>query len=236
MNPSTPNKLLIPAVIVIVALILVGGIYWINYSRTVNQPANEVQNVVTNPATPDNYSTSTSTDSNEPAPVITSITPSSGPVGTVIELKGTDLRGFEGDENVWIQNSAGQKGIIHTDSSVNSATDIKFTLANSYCTADVSYSGAPCPSNLSITPGSYSLSVDPWGTPSNAVKFTVTATSTSQTINSQPSIKVLSPNGGESLIIGQSYQIKWIPNSTKVNILLNTYDQNGNQIGLSVKW
>ncbi|GEM_PF-2515064 len=44
-------------------------------------------------------------------------------------------------------------------------------------------------------------------------------------------ITVISPNGGESLVIGQSYQIKWVPNSTKVNILLNTYDQNGNQIG-----
>ena len=50
MNPSTPNKLLIPAVIVIVALILVGGIYWIHYSQSVNQPAINVQNVVATPA------------------------------------------------------------------------------------------------------------------------------------------------------------------------------------------
>jgi len=51
MNPSTPNKLLIPAVIVIVALILVGGVYWIHYSQTVNQPqAINMQNVATTPA------------------------------------------------------------------------------------------------------------------------------------------------------------------------------------------
>ncbi len=51
MNPSTSNKLLIPAVIVIVALILVGGVYWIHYSQTVNQPqAINMQNVVTTPA------------------------------------------------------------------------------------------------------------------------------------------------------------------------------------------
>ena len=134
MNPSTPNKLLIPAIIVIVALLITGGIYL--YEQ--NQAAN--------------YSNATSSNA-EPAPVIASIVPSSGPVGTVVELKGTGLRGFEGDENVWIQDSLGQKGIIHTDSSISTATDIKFTLASSYCTADVSYSGAPCPSNLSIVPG-----------------------------------------------------------------------------------
>ena len=53
----------------------------------------------------------------------------------------------------------------------------------------------------------------------------------SQTQNQSSSITVTSPNDGDSLVIGQSYQIKWIPNSTKVNIFLNTYDQNGNQIG-----
>jgi len=51
MNPSTPNKLLIPAVIVIVALILVGGVYWIHYSQSVNQPqAINMQNVAPTPA------------------------------------------------------------------------------------------------------------------------------------------------------------------------------------------
>jgi hypothetical protein len=179
-----------------------------------------MQNVTTNPTpsnnlSDDNSSTATTSDSNEPAPVITSISPSFGHVGIVIELKGTSLRGFEGDENVWIQNAAGQKGIIHTDSTVNTATDIKFTLGSSYCTSDVSYSGAPCPSNLSIVPGSYSLSVNPWGTQSNSVKFTVTA-STSQVINSKPSITVLSPNGGETLKIGRQTVLKWSPGNYPV--------------------
>ena len=115
MNPSTQNKLIIPAVIVLVALILVGGVYWIHFSQTVNQRVINEQNVTTNPASSnnpsaENSSTATTSDSNQPVPVITSITPSSGPVGTVIELKGTGLRGFEGDENVWITNSTGQKG------------------------------------------------------------------------------------------------------------------------------
>jgi len=121
-------------------------------------------------------------------PVITSILPSSVTVGNTITVQGTNLRGFEGDENVWIQNvSTGQKGIIKGDPS---STDnmITFTLADKYCTADVSYSGAPCPSYLSITPGNYVIYANPWGTESNNVNVKII---------SGPSITIISPKGGE---------------------------------------
>jgi len=108
-------------------------------------------------------------------PKITSVTPSSGPVGTVVELKGKSFSGFEGDKYAWIENSKGEKGIIYGDTKVATDSYIKFTLASKYCTADTSYSGNPCPSYISITPGAYKIYVMPWGTLSNKVTFTVSS-------------------------------------------------------------
>jgi hypothetical protein len=49
--------------------------------------------------------------------------------------------------------------------------------------------------------------------------------------NIEPSIIVFSPSEGEVVTIGQNYKITWSPISTKVNVLLEIYDQIGNQIG-----
>jgi hypothetical protein len=51
-------------------------------------------------------------------------------------------------------------------------------------------------------------------------------------VSTTPSIKVLSPNGGENIISGRQYSIIWKNNdaSMKVNILLERYDQNNNLV------
>lgn len=108
-----------------------------------------------------------------PDPVINSITPGNGPVGTNIELKGVGFAGFEGDKNAIIENYFGQRGVIYGELG---STDniIRFKLADRYCTKDNSYTGFPCDSYLMITPGVYKIYVWPWGKSSEKVQFIVT--------------------------------------------------------------
>lgn len=107
-------------------------------------------------------------------PSITSILPNPATIGSLITVTGANLNGFEGDKNLWIENSAGKKGVIYGERD-DSTTTIKFTLAGSYCTIDTSYSGLPCPSSVIITPGTYNIYATPWGEMSNTVKFSVVA-------------------------------------------------------------
>ena len=105
-------------------------------------------------------------------PFIASISPNPAKIGQATTVTGANLNGFEGDKNLWIENSAGQKGVIYGDRS-GAGDTIKFTLASSYCTADNSYSGLPCPAYIMITPGAYSIYATPWGTTSNKVTFNI---------------------------------------------------------------
>ncbi len=126
---------------------------------------------------------STSNDPAEPQPVITSISPSSGPIGTTIELKGNNLAGFEGDLNAWIENSNGEKAFLMGIGSVPRAdATIRVKIEGQLCKEDLSYKGGTCTSFMKITPGTYSIYTIPWSKISNKVKFTVTA------LNSQVSL------------------------------------------------
>jgi len=105
-------------------------------------------------------------------PSISYISPNPASVGSTVTVTGANLSGFEADKNLWIENSAGQKGIIYgTSGSTDSM--IKFMLANNYCTADTSYSGLPCSSYITITPGTYNIYALPWGNMSNKMPFSV---------------------------------------------------------------
>ena len=107
-------------------------------------------------------------------PSIISIVHNPATVGSIVIVTGTNLSGFEGDKNLWIENSAGQKGIIYGERD-SSNTTIKFTLASSYCATDNSYSGAPCPSYITIIPGTYDIYALPWGNMSNKMTFGIVA-------------------------------------------------------------
>jgi hypothetical protein len=109
-----------------------------------------------------------------PAPSIDSISPSSGPIGTIIEIRGKNFSGFEGDLDAWIENNQAVKGIIYGETGSN-VDLIRFTLKSSFCQIDTSYSGLPCSGFLNITPGTYKIYVAPWGQKSNEVTFTVTS-------------------------------------------------------------
>jgi len=114
----------------------------------------------------------------EPAPVITSINPSSISIGSTVTISGTNLNGFEGGTNVTLTNQSGQSGVIEANSYIPAgATTLKITIPASICTGSMGLSGKPCPSYLSITPGTYSVSVSPWGVTSNSVPLIITSTS-----------------------------------------------------------
>jgi hypothetical protein len=128
----------------------------------------------------ENASSSTSTNSsnsqneNEPTPVITSISPTSGPIGTVVEIKGNNLAGFEGDLDAWIQNSKGEVAFLPRIGSVPRADQtIKVKIDSQLCKENNGYSGKPCSSYMTIRPGVYSIYTQPWGKMSNKVQFIV---------------------------------------------------------------
>ncbi len=106
-------------------------------------------------------------------PSIFSITPSNAKVGDIIDIKGTNFAGFEGDKNAWIKNSAGVKGIVYGMIPDSTNSLIRFKLESHYCTKDNSYTGDGCREYLTITPGDYTLYVNPWGKMSNEINFTV---------------------------------------------------------------
>ena len=107
------------------------------------------------------------------APVINGVLPVSGSAGAVIEIKGSGFAGWEGDLNLWIENSAGVKGIIYGDKTKSSDSSIKFVLPASVCQKDNSYSGLPCSVSMQLTPGNYKIFVNPWGAESNKIDFVI---------------------------------------------------------------
>lgn len=113
-------------------------------------------------------------------PVINSITPNSGAVGTIIEIKGENLNGFEGDLIAWIENSKGEKGILYSidqlagNRNPGESTLIRTKIESKLCVTDNSYSGLPCEKYLDIIPGIYKIYTSPWGNKSNTLEFTVT--------------------------------------------------------------
>jgi hypothetical protein len=122
-------------------------------------------------ATSTGTSTATSTD-----PIINSISPNSGPIGTVIELRGLNLTGFEGDLDAIIENSKGETAVmLGMNSFTVDKNLIKVKIESKICKINNAYSGLPCESYLNIVPGVYNIYAYPWGKMSNKVKFTVTA-------------------------------------------------------------
>ena len=110
-------------------------------------------------------------------PVINSINPTSGPVGTTIEIQGCNFLGFEGDKYIWFTNNSEVKGVMNgaTDTVTHTSnTTLRVTLPAKLCQVDNSYSGLPCPASLDIVPGIYTLYTHSYGGNSNVVNFTVT--------------------------------------------------------------
>ncbi len=105
-------------------------------------------------------------------PEIYSLSTNSFSVGDTIKINGCNLAGFEGDDNVWLQNTNGIKGILygarHGDNE-----NIEITTTSFICEQDTSYSGEDCKNRLTLVPGVYKLYAMPWGKKSNEVSVTI---------------------------------------------------------------
>jgi len=118
-------------------------------------------------------------------PVITSISPLSGPSGTVVKIRGNNLAGFEGDLIAIFKRSDGKTAELystvpyysgHASDPLN--TSLIQVTAEPPCkkgqTVYGSYSGiASTCDYFEFTPGTYTVYVQPWGKKSNEVEFTI---------------------------------------------------------------
>lgn len=109
-------------------------------------------------------------------PVITSISPTSGPAGAKVEIRGCNLAGFEGDQMVIFERSDGKKLTFY-----GAGYDEKMMTITigDYCPTGSEtgrYSGitSPC-ETINALPGIYKVYVITWGEDfkSNIAEFTV---------------------------------------------------------------
>ena len=114
-------------------------------------------------------------------PIINKITPNSGPKGTVAEISGKNLSGFEGDLNVYFERTDG-KTVLLTDTFGDYAQTggslIKVKVAEPCQPGEKvigEYSGIESVCDyVELTPGAYQVYTEPWGVKSNAVDFEIT--------------------------------------------------------------
>ena len=154
-------KKIISILVLLISILLI----W-NFTQPKNQPA-------TPPTTP--VATTTEPLDTNPTPHIDSISQSSGPIGTILELKGQNLAGFEGDLDAIIENEKGETAFLSGIGRVpREDKTIRVKIESKVCTVNNNYSGLPCEKYLNITPGRYFIYTNPWGTISNKWQFTVT--------------------------------------------------------------
>ena len=153
--------LLIVLTIIIASISFSGGACADNFDSTQSPPQS-------------NESDPPCVDKLEGKAVITSLSQYTGQIGTKLVVAGCNFSGFEGDKNLIIENSDGVIGILYGEEGSTSKL-IKVTLNSPLCTTDTSYSGLPCPSYLTLKPGSYKIWTKPYGadTKSNIVGFTL---------------------------------------------------------------
>lgn len=116
-----------------------------------------------------------------PLPKINSISPSSGPKGTVVEIRGSNLSGFEGDLDVYFERPDGKKVMLTDNYGSYQLTQDELIRVKVIepCQEGEKvmgrYSGIESECNyLELTPGMYKVYVTPWDKKSNIVSFELT--------------------------------------------------------------
>lgn len=120
-------------------------------------------------------------DQQEAVPVIVSISPASGPVGTKVSIRGCNFWGFEGDLNAIFVRSDGAEipfvGNVYNGYDEADRGKIMLVTVQSYCESGSItgiYSGitSPC-QTIKTTPGIYKVYVTAYGKKSNEATFTI---------------------------------------------------------------
>ena len=135
------------------------------------------------PVTPPPSLPTTCIDKSETTPVITSVSPASGPIGTEITIRGCNFGGFEGDLDAVFVRSDGAEIPLYGGTwypGYGGGTEpgkIITVTMQSYCESGSvtgRYSGitSAC-QTIKATPGVYKVFVTAWGKKSNQATFTV---------------------------------------------------------------
>jgi len=216
-------------IVAIIAILAVGGgaVYYAtktpalssnteenNYQPQINQNSTIPPNTNTQA---NNSNTSVNvTPSTTPKPIITSISPVSGTIGSAMQINGKNLNGFEGETYLYITKANGESGMISVNSYLpTGATTLKFNIPDKICTKNNTQNpDVPCPSYMTMTPGVYKIYAYPWGDKSNEVQFTVTQSSNSSV--NQGAYK----NQNYNLSVNYSND-SWVPASDVGMYLLN---------------
>jgi PKD repeat protein len=151
-------------------------------------------------------------------PVITSVTPNQGSVGTTVTIQGY---GFGQNNTVYFGNGGTQNVPSYN------GTSISYTIPLSI--GAVCAAGQVCPMYLQlVTPGTYNISVANGYGQSSSVPFVVTSGGT------VGGLTVTSPSQGQTYSRGQDMTISWnypvTPGSTQV--MMELYSTSGSRIGL----
>jgi hypothetical protein len=180
------------------------------------------------------------------APVITSVTPNNGPVGTAITISGSGFSALKlydpgsnpspNTDGVFLTNgSVWSDQVSPTTTNIQSDNTITTTLNTGACQGPTDI----CSSNFSsiLTPGSYSLYVVTVNGTSNEVNFTVTSSSSSTTT---PTITSLSPSSGpvgmQVTITGTNFTSNGnsVINSIGGSVLASSLSSNGTSLTFTV--
>ncbi len=217
---NSQKGFVVPLLIAIIALLVVGGVY-IYKNKKVEVPA-VVDTIVQQP----NQVQNTSNTSSENTPVIDSITPSNGHVGTEIKIKGKNLVDAGGNQNIVIVNNKEELAYLGfgdaTGSDVRDSNGkflywsyLKVTIGSKICKNRSTNAGLPCKAWMTILPGNYQMFIDHTNAighvESNRAAFTVTASGI------PPSINILSPNGGEVWSQNSKYTVRWTYSGLNIN-------------------
>lgn len=113
-------------------------------------------------------------------PIINNITPNAGPKGTIVQISGKNLSGFEGDLNVTFERADGRKILLKDtfgDYVKTGGSLIKVKVIESCQKGEKvigEYSGIESVCDyVELTPGLYKVYTEPWGVKSNVVNFTI---------------------------------------------------------------
>lgn len=232
---NSQRGFIVPLLLLIIAVLLVGGgayVYQNNASVETDSlvattTTQTLPTTVKNTAAPAPVASLPSTCIDDPtgesAPVITSISPTSGPVGTEVTIKGCNLGGFENDHNLVFERSDGSTIPLYGGST--GPDTITKVVLESYCESGTVvglYSGMETPCKTVVaTPGVYKVYATAWGKKSNAATFTITSNTSG--------IQIIAPRGGETLKAGMSYTIRWsnYVGRESLNVVLQTTTSDG---------
>ena len=163
-------------------------------NKAFHDASGKAKEVPANYVSPIDYSklpTNKSTESSGPSdvnpdsetPYIGSIYPNSAPVGTTLNITGSNLTGFEGDVYFFFERADGKvvrisgKVTTHTSGDAIGAQNATLVLKEP-CepgqTVYGDYSGIPSTCDyVQLTPGNYKVYTTPWSKTSNVIDFTV---------------------------------------------------------------